>query len=211
MGAKPQATKPVRIALTGGIGSGKSTALLMFAARGAAVLDSDELVHGLLERPEVRSQIADSLGLEPIPSGEEGRRRIAQQVFGNVEQLKKLEQILFPLVKAEIEAWLSGLTEHEKGLAVVELPMLFEAGMEDDFDYIVLVTAPEEIRMRRHEGRVGLTDFEERASRQLPEAVKRKRSDFIYDNVDSPDGLDEFVAATIASLANDASGSGNES
>ncbi len=193
---------PARVALTGGIGSGKSTALIMFHARGAAVLDSDKLVHSLIDDDRVRDEIAASLGIERLPSGEEGRRRLAHVVFSDEMQLDRLESILFPLVAAEIERWLSRDEVARSPLAVIELPMLFEAKLEKTFDYIVLITAPEEIRKLRHEGRVGLADFEQRASRQLPESEKRERSDFVYENTRSPEELDEFVAGTVTAIAN---------
>ena len=191
---------PVRVALTGGIGSGKSTALLMFAARGAAVLSSDRVVHELLEREDVHATIAESLGIEPLLPGEEGRRQIAESGFADERQLTRLEDILFPLVAGEIAAWQASEPATSAPLTVVELPMLFEAGMESGFDRVVLVTAPTEIRRSRHEGRVGITDFEQRASRQLPESEKRARSDFVYDNTSSPEELDGFVAATVAAI-----------
>jgi len=192
---------PIRIALTGGIGSGKSTALLMFAARGAAVLDSDRVVHDLLDRSEVRARVEAGLGIGPLPFGDEGRRRLAEIVFAEDEQLKRLEEIIFPLVAEEIDHWLATSEEVASApLAVVELPMLFEAHMETGFDRVVLVTAPEEIRQSRHAGRVGLADFERRASRQLPEAEKRARSNFVFDNTGSPEELDEFIATTVAAI-----------
>lgn len=191
---------PVRVALTGGIGSGKSTALLMFAARGAAVLSSDRVVHELLKREDVHAKIAESLGIEPLLPGEEGRRQIAENVFADELQLTRLEDIIFPLVAGEIAAWQASAQAMSAPLTVVELPMLFEAGMESGFDRVVLVTAPAEIRRSRHEGRVGITDFEQRASRQLPESEKRARSDFVYDNTGSPEELDGFVAATVAAI-----------
>lgn len=173
----------------------------MFAARGAAVLDSDKIVHKLLKRTDVSLHVAQSLGTGPLPSGKEGRRRIAEIVFASDEQLTRLEQIIFPLVQAEIDEWLATDEVRSAPLAVVELPMLFEARMESSFDVIVLVTAPETLRQSRHEGRVGLADFERRASRQLDESDKRERSDFIYDNTGSPEELDEFIAAVAGKIS----------
>jgi len=192
--------RPIRVALTGGIGSGKSTALLMFAARDAAVRDSDEIVHGLIDRGDVRARIANKLGISPLPPGEEGRSRIAEVVFADDAQLMRLEEIIFPLVGGEIKRWLATEEVAAAPLAVVELPMLFEAGMADLFDHVVLVTAPAELRKTRHEGRVGLADFERRAARQLPEDEKRTRSDFNYDNTGSPEELDEFITSVIVEI-----------
>lgn len=203
MSAESIESRPIRVALTGGIGSGKSTALLMFAARGAAVCESDEIVHRLIDRADVRQRIGKSLGMDPVPAGEEGRGRIAQVVFADDAQLIRLEEIIFPLVAGEIDRWFATEEVAKAPLAVIELPMLFEAGMADLFDHVVLVTAPAELRKSRHEGRVGLADFERRAARQLPEDQKRARSDFIYDNTGSPEELDEFIAGVIAKILGD--------
>lgn len=190
----------VRVALTGGIGSGKSTALLMFGARGAAVLSSDKVVHTLLQREDVRQRISESLNLGRVDSGETGRLALADVVFADEEKLHKLEAILFPLVRGEISNWMESSYVASMPLAVVEIPMVFEAAMEDLFDKIVLVTAPSEVRGARHAGLVGKADFERRASQQLSEEEKEMRSDFVYQNTGSPDELDEFVERTVASL-----------
>jgi len=200
MSAESNRSGPVLIALTGGIGSGKSTALLMFAARGAVVLDSDEIVHKLIDRGDVRARIRSTLGIDPLPPGEEGRRLIAQVVFSDDARLLQLEEIIFPLVNNEIDRWLTTAEVTAAPLAVVELPMLFEAGMEERFESVVLVTAPSELRKTRHEGRVGLADFERRAARQLPEDEKINRSDFHYDNTGSPEDLDAFISGVIAEI-----------
>ncbi|MFA5802861.1 MAG: dephospho-CoA kinase [Thermoleophilia bacterium] len=190
----------VRVALTGGIGSGKSTALLMFGARGAAVLSSDKVVHALLQREDVRQRVSESLELGQVDSGETGRLALADVVFADEKKLHKLEAILFPLVRAEISDWMESSYVASMPLAVVEIPMVFEAAMEDLFDKIVLVTAPTAVRGARHAGQVGKADFERRASQQLSEAEKEKRSDFVYWNTGSPDELDKFVERTVAAL-----------
>lgn len=177
--------------------------MLMFAARGAAVCDSDRIVHGLIDRDDVREVIGRKLGIGPLPPGREGRSRIAQIVFADDAQLLNLEEILFPLVAGEIDRWLATEEVAMAPLAVIELPMLFEAGMAERFDKVVLVTAPAELRKTRHEGRVGLADFERRAARQLPEDDKLARSDFIYNNTGSPEQLDQFIAAVIADILGD--------
>lgn len=193
-------TKTILVALTGGIGSGKTTALHMFAARGAAVLDADKVVHEILGRPEVGREVAACLGIEDLKPGYEGRQQIANVVFADQEKLFGLEETIFPLVRREIERWKSSDEARGHPLAIVEAPMVFEAAMEDLFDAIVLVTAPEEVRGDRHARIVGQADFERRSRRQLPEEEKEKRSDFVYSNTGSPDELDEFVCETIAAL-----------
>lgn len=194
--------RPIRIALTGGIGSGKSTALTMFAARHAAVLNSDHVVHKLLQRRDVRDRVSESLGIAPISAGEEGRKRLADVVFDDETKLVRLEAIIFPLVREVIESWIKALEEQQAAVAVVELPMLFEAGLDELFDYVVLITAPEATRKERHAGRISRMDFDRRAAHQLPEPEKLARADFVYENTGSPDDLDEFVAGIVQTVTN---------
>lgn len=192
----------IRLALTGGIGSGKSTALTMFAARKAAVLNSDHVVHKLLQRRDVRDSISGRLGIGRISAGEEGRQMLAEIVFADEKKLDQLEEVIFPLVREVIKSWMATDMVRTAPLVVVELPMLFEAEMTDLFDYVVLITAPAEIRQVRHAGKIPRADFERRAARQLPEEEKRARADFVYDNSGSPEELDEFVAATVEAVLN---------
>ena len=191
---------PVRISLTGGTGSGKSTALAFFSCLGAVCLDSDKIVHRLLERPDVRCLIAESLGLGGLPAGEPGRRLLAEAVFGDRKRLTVLEKVLFPLVREEIRAWFDQNEVKQAPAAVVEIPLLFEAGMEDLFDRVVLITAPRELRRRRQSGRMEPADFESRIARQMPEAEKRRRSDTVFENAGPPARLEEFVRDIMVGL-----------
>jgi dephospho-CoA kinase len=196
---------PFRIAITGGIGSGKSTALQMFAARGAAVLDADEVVHSLLQQPALREEIAVALGISPFEAGQEGRRELAEVVFAEGPGLERLQGIIFPLVRRYVEAWFADERVRAAGLAVVELPMLHEAGMEGLFDRIVLITAPPELRKSRQAREISGEQFDRRSSRQLPEEDKRSRSHLVYENTGSTEELDEFVASVVAAVTPDRS------
>ena len=195
---------PVRVALTGGIGSGKTTALAMFAARGAAVLSSDVVVHELLERPDIRERVMTRLGIEALPGGEAGRRRLAELVFGDDARLGSLEEVLFPLVRARITEWLASAGAAGAPAAVVEIPLLFESGMEDMFDQVVLITAPEEVRRKRYGGRASTADFARRARRQLPEEEKRSRAQVVFENTGLPGLMEQFVAGLMAAYGSGA-------
>ena len=197
MNARANNKAAVRVALTGGIGSGKSTALAMFASRGAAVLSSDAVVHELLERPGIRKRVAARLGIEALPGGEAGRRRLAGIVFGDDARLGSLEDVIFPLVRARIAEWLASAAAGAS-VAVVEIPLLFESGMEDMFDQVVLITAPEEMRRERYAGRAGPADFARRARRQLPEEEKRLRAQVVFENTGFPGLMEQFVAGLMA-------------
>ncbi|MCL4310799.1 MAG: dephospho-CoA kinase [Actinomycetota bacterium] len=194
---------PVRVALTGGIGSGKTTALAMFASRGAAVLSADVVVHELLERPDIRERVMARLGIE-APGGEAGRRRLAELVFGDDARLGSLEEVLFPLVRARITEWLASAGAAGAPAAVVEIPLLFESGMEDMFDQVVLITAPEEVRRKRYGGRASTADFARRARRQLPEEEKRSRAQVVFENTGLPGLMEQFVAGLMAAYGSGA-------
>lgn len=190
--------------MTGGIGSGKSTALAMFANRGAATLDTDAVVHGLLSDEGFRARVANVLGLQEIPPAEAGRRELAALVFSDPDKLRLLENEIFPRVKHEITSWLDSEAVTSASLAVVEVPLLFEAAMEALFDLVVLISAPEEIRQSRHRGKVDAEEFEQRSSRLIPDNEKSDRCHRRYDNSGSREELERFIDDVFA----EATGSG---
>lgn len=196
-----QKNRAIRVALTGGIGSGKTTALAMFCARDAAVLNSDHIVHQLLQRRDIRQRISARLNIPMFAAGDSGRRQLADVVFADEDKLDQLQKIMFPLVKKAVEHWFESTEVLSAGLAVVELPMLFEADMQTLFDRVILVTAPAAQRRQRQSGRMAQGEFRRRSAQQLPETEKRARADMVYDNTGSPEELDDFVAATVTALA----------
>ena len=145
-------TRPVAVAITGGIGAGKSEALAAFARHGAATVSSDEIVHELLRRPEVREAVVERLGNGVVgPDGELDRGAIATVVFNDPEALAWLEALLHPLVSAEYLVWreqLAGLPDPPR-VCVTEVPLLYEAGAEGRFDKVVVITAPTKLRRAR--------------------------------------------------------------
>jgi dephospho-CoA kinase len=191
-------TRPVAVAITGGIGAGKSEALAAFRRNGAATVSSDEIVHELLRREEVKAAVVDRLGVGVLaPGGQLDRGAIASVVFSDPEELAWLEGLLHPLVSAEYLLWreqLAGLP-HPPNVCVTEVPLLYEAGSESRFDKIVVITAPESVRRDRSELAVG-----ERARRLIPDAEKVARADYAYVNDASLDELDRFVASVMDDL-----------
>ena len=158
------------VAITGGIGAGKSTALDAFRAHGAATVSSDEIVHHLLAADDdVRDAIVERLGPETL--GEDGRpdrARIAQAVFGDQEQLAWLEGLLHPLVSREYLTWREQLARLDEPprVCVTEVPLLYEVGSQDRFDKVVVITAPTALREQRR--RVPLDDRDEQNHHELP-------------------------------------------
>jgi dephospho-CoA kinase len=185
--------RPVAVAITGGIGAGKSEALRAFARHGAATISSDEIVHRLLrEDEEVKQAIVERLGRIVLRKGAIDRSRVANLVFRDPEQLRWLEGLLHPRVSAEYLRW-----REEQGapLTVTEVPLLFEVGSAGSFDAVVVVTAPDEARRAR--SRVATPD---REARLLPDEEKVARADFAYVNDGTLDELDAWVGGVVEQL-----------
>ncbi len=189
---------PVAVAITGGIGAGKSEALAAFGRHGAATVSSDEIVHHLLRRDDVKERVVERMGHGVVaPDGEIDRGALATTVFNDRDALTWLEQLLHPLVSQEYLTWREALGELPDApkVAVTEVPLLFEVGGEKRFDKVVVITAPTKLRRARSAVAVN-----ERESRLLPDAEKVKRADYAYVNTGSIEELDAFVASVMREL-----------
>jgi dephospho-CoA kinase len=191
--------RPLAVAITGGIGAGKSTALDAFRRHGAATVSSDEIVHHLLATdPEVKRALVERLGEEIL--GEDGapdRERIARRVFKDWVALDFLEKLLHPLVSREYMTWREQLAAlpDPPPVCVTEVPLLYEVGGEKRFDKVVVITAPSKLREARRGVRT-----DDREARLLPDRDKAKRADFTYVNTGTPEELDAWVAEVMATL-----------
>ena len=192
--------RPLAVAITGGIGAGKSEALASFGRHGAATVSSDEIVHRLLRDDErVRKALLDRFGDRILDqTGRLDRSAIAELVFPDPEALQWLEQLLHPLVTREYLDWREQLSrlDHPPPVCVTEVPLLFEVGGQDRFDTVVVITAPPEVRAARSQ-----VPAELREPRLLPDEEKVKLADYVYVNDGSLDELDAFVAGVIDDLA----------
>jgi len=192
-------TRPIAVAITGGIGAGKSEALKAFARHGAATVSSDEIVHHLLRRPEVREAVVARMGHGIVsPAGEIDRGALATVVFNDREALTWLEELLHPLVTAEYLRWREQLDELPDApkVSVTEVPLLYESGGDERFDKVVVISAPTKLRRARS---VVATD--ERESRLIPDKDKVQRADFSFTNTGSLEELDAFVESVMAQLS----------
>jgi dephospho-CoA kinase len=191
--------RPVAVAVTGGIGAGKTEALQAFARLGAATVSSDEIVHHLLRTDKgVKRAIVERLGESVLGrDGEIDRGRVAERVFGDTEQLAWLESLLHPLVSREYLTWRDQLAALERppDVCVTEVPLLYEAGSEESFDAVVVVTAPEDVRRRRT-----TVPLELRSGRLIDDDEKVKWADYAYVNDGSRKELEEFVASVLDDL-----------
>jgi dephospho-CoA kinase len=191
--------RPLAVAITGGIGAGKSTALESFRRHGAATVSSDEIVHHLLATDtEVKRALVERLGEEILGDDEApDRERIAFRVFKDREALDFLEKLLHPLVSREYMTWREQLAAlpNPPAVCVTEVPLLYEVGADERFDKVVVITAPRKLREAR---RGGWTD--DREARLIPDREKAERADFTYVNTGTPDELDIWVADVMATL-----------
>ncbi len=185
-------TRPLAVALTGGIAAGKSEALRAFARHGAAVISSDDVVHGLYrEDGTLRAVLRARWGERVFRDGEVDRAEIGRIVFADRNELAWLESELHPRVGTAVSAWLARQTAD---VAVVEIPLLYETGGEGRFDRVVVVTAPPELRASRRSA------LAEREQRLVPEEEKVRRADFAFVNDGSLAELDAFVAGVLEEL-----------
>jgi dephospho-CoA kinase len=192
-------SQPVAVAITGGIGAGKSETLAAFRRRGAATVSSDEIVHVLLGRDDVKAAVVGRLGNGVVgPDGHLDRGAIASVVFNDRDSLLWLEALLHPLVTAEYLQWREqlGRLPNAPRVCVTEVPLLYESGGDERFDKVVVVTAPSKLRRAR-----SAMATDEREQRLLPDEEKIKRADFAYANVGSLEDLDAFVGSVLAELA----------
>jgi dephospho-CoA kinase len=189
------------VGLTGGLGAGKSEALRALAELGAATLSTDAVVHELLAGDEMRDIVAERLGPEVALNGQLDRSLIAERVFGDDEARAWLEGELWPRVGQRVADWKQEVEALDPAppVAVVEVPLLFESGMEAAFDATIAVVADESVREERAGAR-GHAAVSERAGRQLSQNEKAERADFEVRNDGTLDELREALSRVLAKL-----------
>ena len=178
---------PAFIGLTGAIGSGKSEALRALERLGAAVLSTDKVAHEALGHPDVVERLAERWGPQVESNGAVDRAAVGKIVFNDRDELRWLESITHPKVGQKVWAWRQGLGDDVE-LAVVEVPLLFEAQMEGIFDGVLVVTAGDR-RAAWLEAR-GDAGVEGRSGRQLTEEEKAERATWVVENDGTLDDLE---------------------
>jgi dephospho-CoA kinase len=189
---------PPFVGLTGGIGAGKSEALAALERLGAATLSTDAVVHELYAGDEVREAVVERWGEEVAPDGAVDRAAVARQAFaGDGGEREWLEGLLWPLVGQRIQAF----REERAGAPaqVVEVPLLFESGMDAAFDATIAVVADEEVRARRAGAR-GHEAVDERTSRQLPQEEKASRATYVVNNSGTLAELERALSEILTTL-----------
>jgi dephospho-CoA kinase len=189
------------IGLTGGLGAGKSEALKALEELGAATLSTDTVVHELLQTDELRELLVERLGPEVAPGGSVDRSRVAELTLGDAARREWLEGLLWPRVGARMAEWKEQMdaADPRPRAAVVEVPLLFESGMESAFDHTLAVVADEAVREERAGAR-GHAAVESRAGRQLTQAEKADRAGFVVRNDGTLEELKDALARFLATI-----------
>jgi dephospho-CoA kinase len=189
------------VGLTGGLGAGKSTALSALERLGAATLSTDAVVHELYETDEVRDAVVGRWGDDVAPGGAVDRSAVARHAFATPEDRQWLEQLLWPKVGERVAAFREQAlaADPPPRAAVVETPLLFEAGLDGLYDATIAVVAEESVRAERAGAR-GHEAVDERASRQLPQEEKARRATFTVRNDGTVDDLESRLSEVLGKL-----------
>ena len=185
------------IGLTGAVATGKSEALAAFGRLGAAVLSADSVVHELLAESDVVAKVTERFGSGVAPGGEVDRDLLAKVVFDDDEARRWLEQTVWPLVGLRMWEWRTQQAQADPRprASVIEVPLLFESGMDQAFDTTVCVVSDQAKRVERAAAR-GQVAVDERTNKQLSQHEKAARSDHVVQN----DGSIEELQAKLSDL-----------
>jgi len=189
------------VGLTGGVGSGKSTALAALERLGAAVLSTDAVVHELYRSEDLRDAVSERWGPEMVRDGEVDRAAVAAKAFASDEDRQWLEAELWPRVGMRVAQWREDVAAADPPppAGVVEVPLLFEAGMDGAFDATLAVISDEEVRRERARAR-GHAAVDERVARQLTQDEKARRATYVVENDGSVDDLERKLSDVLAKL-----------
>jgi len=184
-------TRKIKIAVTGGIGSGKSIFCKFLSELGIPVINVDDVSKELLENdPEIREKIIEEFGSESYNGQKANKKYLAEKVFSDQKNVLKINSIIHPKVISKVNS-LSEEILKDKKIVAAEAALIYEADMEKYFDFVVLVSADENIRMKRKMELESYSEdqFKKRNENQIPDSEKRKRADFIFEN---NNGLEEL-------------------
>jgi len=184
-------SKKLKVAITGNIGSGKSTFSKFISELGYPVLFADDISNEILDNdPEVSSRVIENFGAGAFTENKINKKYLADVVFSNPKKLKKLNSILHPIVRTKIEK-LSDELLKKINIVFIEAALIYEAEIENLFNYVVLITADKNIRMERVISAKNITEeeFLKRDANQINEELKKEKADFIFSNNTTIDEL----------------------
>ena len=188
------------LGLTGSIGMGKSTTAKMFAAEGVPVHDSDETVHRLYSGPA--AALVEQAFPGTVTAGTVDRRKLAAAVLDKPQELRRLGDIVHPLVRADADRFVEAQRKAGADLVVLDIPLLFETGGTDRVDTILVVTASPEVQRQRVMARPGMTNakFAAVLANQVADREKRRNADFVIDTGAGMEAARSEVRRIIAQL-----------
>lgn len=194
----------LKLGLTGSIATGKSTVLAAFATRGVPVFSSDEAVHELYAGEAAAAVGAAFHGV--LRNGAVDRQALGAALVAAPERIAELEAIVHPMVRRHIADFLAQAQRNGAELAVVDIPLLFEGGHNYGFDRVLVTTVDDAILHRRALARPGMSveKLETILARQLPQAEKQRRADYILDTSGSVESTEAAVAELVERLQKDA-------
>jgi dephospho-CoA kinase len=192
----------ILLGLTGSIGMGKTTTARLFADEGVPVHDADAAVHGLYAAGGEGAAAVEALFPGVTQAGAVDRKRLAERVMDDPAALKRLEAAVHPLVAAERDGFLAKARAGGAGIAVLDIPLLFETGADKLVDAVVVVSAPEAVQRERVLARPGMTEAKLAAvlARQTPDAEKRAHADFVIDTGSGVEAARAQVRAVLAEV-----------
>jgi dephospho-CoA kinase len=188
-------SKKLKVAVTGNIGSGKSLFCKFISEKGYPVIEADEVSKTILvENKEVRSKVIKEFGEESFIGNRINKKYVAEKVFSDPENLSKINSILHPEVIQKVKLLTKEFFK-QCDIVFTEAALIYEAYMEDMFDYVVLITADQKLRMKRKAEEAGFSEeeFLKRDSNQIPDEEKKKQADFIFENNNGVKELKEKV------------------
>jgi len=183
--------KKIKVAITGNIGSGKSTFTKFLFEAGYPVILADDISKEILAGdPKVREEVIKEFGAKSFRGNKINKEYIADNIFSDPKKLNKINSILHPRVRKRIE-FLSNEYFEQSNIVFIEAALIFESKIEKMYDYVVLITADKNIRMKRSTITKKFTDedFINRDANQMSEETKKKKADFIFTNDGSIDEL----------------------
>jgi dephospho-CoA kinase len=192
----------ILIGLTGSIGMGKSTTAALFAAEGVPVHDADAEVHALYDVGGAAVRLIGATFPGAVKDGRVDRAALSHRVVGDAAALKQLEEIVHPLMGAARAAFFDRARTAGADLVLLDVPLLYETGGHERVDKVVVVSAPPEQQRERVLSREGMSaeKFEAILARQMPDAEKRRRADFVVDTGKGIEAARDQVRAIIAAL-----------
>ncbi len=192
---------PPFVGLTGGIGAGKSEALAALERLGAATISADKVVHDLYDDPEVRAAVVARWGDEVAPGGRVDRAAVARHAFATDADRGWLEGLLWPKVGERVAEWRAAESTRmpPPRALVVETPLLFEAGLDSNYDATIAIVADEAVRARRAAAR-GHEALDERTARQLTQEQKAARATYAVENSGTLRELEQELSEVLAKL-----------